>query len=205
MFLGVGELKTTWLPSIISFVLLVVVPLRGAAYQIPSVEPVRVVDRSLEVGSLARVFGKVQQLEGEILWLGEKGLALLKDGKKQLLPLAEKTKVFINGRSASVAAVRPVAPDCGVLARVWLDSEGRIQLIDGYYQGAEVEVVYAKPTASGGYRLTVRGLSLEGAKEDVFETATHCKGLENIKENELIGPAYILFDFFGNIRGVYQR
>ena len=188
-----------------TLILLIVLPAPGAAYPGLTIREIRATDCSRLVRQPSGTTGPGRWLEGEIVGLCQEEVVLAKAGMEFALPLASGLQVYLNGKLATSGAVRPVTQGCGVMARVWLDGTGRVRLIDGYFQGVEVEIVFAEASADGGYWLGVRDLGKGNPEIVVVKTADWCKGLDDKGEKEITGSAFIVFDFTGNVRGVYQH
>jgi hypothetical protein len=130
---------------------------------------------------------------GESLWLRTT------DGEDRLVRLAPGAQILRDGRPATLAALRPVAPGFCHEVRVWLGADGRAGRVEGAYPGREGRVV----AVGAG---TVRLDWTEGGTE-VLQLAPGCRVSRG---NAWTDPgtlqpgewAYVLCDFAGRAKNI---
>ncbi|HHT49099.1 MAG TPA: hypothetical protein GXZ98_07385 [Firmicutes bacterium] len=100
-------------------------------------------------------YGTLAVEEGEIIAVTADRISFrgYQTGEKTIPP--STTAVFVNGCAGELAALRPIAPGFYFTARLYFDQQGVLRLVDGWYIGAEVEILAVE---TGSRFLTVQPL-----------------------------------------------
>jgi hypothetical protein len=173
------------------------------AFQPHNLSPGNIRDLKQEIAVLCKQLGDLKELHGEILAVNKDRILLIEGSLSTEVIYDDNIKVYVNGRVGQIKALCPIVDGCNFLARVWLDKNNRVVLIDGYYWGADVVVEEAVRLIDGRYYLVVRDAIIEEPIYWTFETAPNCRGLDNLSSSSLLGSCYILFDLEGKIRGLF--
>ncbi|HEY8391711.1 MAG TPA: hypothetical protein VIL83_03195 [Capillibacterium sp.] len=100
-------------------------------------------------------YGPLTVAEGEVTAVGEGWLCFRpQQAPEKAFPCGE-AEIFVNGTAGQLPALRPIVPGFNFLVRLYFDQQGILRLVDGWYVGAEVEVLAVE---DGGRRLTVQPL-----------------------------------------------
>lgn len=135
--------------------------------------------------------GPLFWVEGEIREAGPNWFAVSNDRGRHCLRMAGTCPIFVNGRLSCLAAIRPVASNAYVWARIWCDRNGVPAVIEAAYCGGEL-LVLAVTAAE------ITGLSTETGKMVSL-------AVRGDYPPELPAPGrlvYVLLDLDGQIRRV---
>lgn len=159
-------------------------------------------DTRIDLAALEECYGRLTPLTGEILSVDSNQIILVNHGEKHLYQVDETTMIWANERTSCLKALRPVAEYCYFSARVWIDDNGRIRAIEGFYRGAEVYVMAVTELDGNRYRLIVQNLEQDQTPYEV-ETAAYCYRWETLR-NDPTGAAYLLFNLDGEVKGIFR-
>lgn len=152
---------------------------------------------------VSQTHGQLQLFKGEIISVHEKNIVFRVNSENVSLDYKTDVLVWVNGRRGRLEALRPVTEECFFSARVWIDQNKQVCIVDGYYRGAEVEILEVAPMKENRYRMMVQAIGTEEPIYPVYTTVT-CQGVQDRKWESLQGAAYILFDMDGYVKGIFQ-
>lgn len=147
-------------------------------------------------------FGELRPISGEIHAISSELVVLKSRSRIIRCHLESSPLIWVNGRPGRLEALRPVAENCYFSARLWIDGDGHVRAIEGFYRGAEVELVEVEPLTTERYRVLVHGIAMETPIR-AFETADDCIGVEEL-QGDIQGTVYLLFNLKGEIKGIYR-
>lgn len=136
--------------------------------------------------------GPLTSAEGEIEEVGP-NWCVLRDGRgRRCYRWAEECPIYVNGRLSCPSAIRPVAPDAYVWARLWCDRDGVPMVIEAAYCGGEL-LVLAVSTAG------LTGLAPETGEMVSLAVRGDCPPAQLVP-GRLI---YVLLDLDGQMRRAF--
>jgi len=100
-------------------------------------------------------YGPLTDVEGEVMTVGTDWISLREVQAREKTFSCRTAEIFVNGYAGHLSALRPIAPGFYFAARLYFDQQGILRLVDGWYVGAEVEVLAVE---AGGRLLTVQPL-----------------------------------------------
>ena len=138
-------------------------------------------------------FGPLTSVEGEIREVGEDWCSLWDGRGQRRYPLPEECPVFVNGRSACLVTIRPVAPNAYFWARLWCDRNGDPVVLEATCCGGELLV------------LAVTADILTGFAPETGETVSLRARGDYCPPGQLVPGqlVYVLLDLDGQIRQVF--
>ncbi|HEY8343869.1 MAG TPA: hypothetical protein VIL66_01610 [Bacillota bacterium] len=103
--------------------------------------------------------GRLRRITGEVLVAGKTKLTLCtEEGVIQDFSLTG-TDLYLNGQPSSGEALRPVYPGRNFQARLYVDEEDRVKVVEAWYIGGEGQLVRLHPPDGDGYfSITLRAL-----------------------------------------------
>ena len=159
-------------------------------------------DRALVVQAVrdcAKKHGPLVVVTGEISATADQGITLAgADGQEKAYSCAAAA-VFINGQLGLTAALRPIAPEFYFAARLYVDHQGVLRLVDGWYVGVEAEVLAIETDYSA---LIVRPLDQGETSRLPFSPLFLPRSDPPLTPGEI---CFFLVDWENNIRKVFRR
>lgn len=134
-------------------------------------------------------WGPVHTREGEIVALERRICRLNEGGVVNDFPFAATCTVFANGLPACPEAVRPVSPEYGFWAKLWIDGDGTVRLVEAVYLGGELLLTAVS-------RESLIGLLPERQTLITLQT-TAGLSIDGLAPGQLV---YVLLDLDGRVR-----
>mgnify|MGYP000886501505 FL=1 len=155
-----------------------------------------------EVNRMKTVYRISGEYYGEITFLSPENLQLMVDGEPLLWKISRDARFFCNGYEASWKALLPVTDTAYFEATVYINTEGEVCLVNGFYYGFEA-IIRDYQYIQGRLRLTL--LRPESGEIGVYWVDSRArlpKGSDWLqRENGL----YFLYNSNGEIRGIFSE
>ncbi|NLC53313.1 MAG: hypothetical protein GX770_05045 [Firmicutes bacterium] len=110
-------------------------------------------------------YGPLVCIEGEISAVTADWISLRQKDRGEITFSLKDAEVYVNGQVGLCTALRPIAPGLNFAARLYIDHEGVLRLVDGWYVGMEAEVLAVDPECRF---LTLRPLDTPETNRFIF-------------------------------------